>query len=358
MTNLLPSPQELKEKFPLANNEKQFLFFSRQKAQKIVEGIGDTLAVIVGPCSIHDPEAALEYATRLKYLTEKLSLFIVMRVFFEKPRTTIGWKGLLYDPYLNGTHDITAGLYATRELLVKLTQMKIPIATEFVDPIVAPYFEDLITWGFIGARTSSSQPHRQLASGFPFPVGIKNALDGDITPAIHGVIAARSPHIFAGINNDGSICKKTTFGNPHSHIVLRGSQNGPNYMQATSLYPNNPKNSDLSAPKPWDWSCLGMHGITSKIMIDCSHGNCEKNYETQKEVFLSVLKLLAAGNTQIIGMMLESHLIEGNQALTDDLRYGVSITDPCIGWSMTEELLSEADEQLSISSNVIRFTQS
>ncbi len=342
----MDTPDEIKKKLPISEKQKRFIASSRQTAQQIVEGSNDSIAIIMGPCSIHDTSLALEYARRIKNLAEQSSFFLVMRVYCEKPRTTIGWKGLLYDPYLNGTHDIATGIYLTRELLLKLAEMGVPCATEFLDPIVAPYIEDLITWGFIGARTSSSQPHRQLASSLSIPIGFKNCHAGDIHPAIHGVIAARSSHVFVTVGGDGKICTKKSFGNNASHIVLRGSSEKPNYD----------KKSVQDALK-----AVHLHGIQSRILIDCSHGNSQKKYEKQKEVFLSVMEQIAQGNHSIMGVMLESHLLEGNQALNEDvssLAYGVSITDPCIGWSTTEELLSCGEELLSTSSSLMRFTQS
>ncbi len=342
----MDTPDEIKKKLPLSDKQRRFIESSRKLADQIVNGATETIAIIMGPCSIHDASLALEYARHLKSLAEKSSFFLVMRVYCEKPRTTIGWKGLLYDPYLNGTHDIATGIYWTRELFLQLAEMGVASATEFLDPVVAPYIEDLITWGFIGARTSSSQPHRQLASSFSFPVGFKNCHAGDVNPAIHGVIAARSPHVFVSVGGDGKICRKKSFGNNSSHIVLRGSSEKPNYD----------KKSVQDVLK-----AVHLHGIQSRLLIDCSHGNSQKKYEKQKDAFLCVMEQIAQGNHSIMGVMLESHLFEGNQALNEDvssLAYGVSITDPCIGWSTTLELLSIAEELISNSSSVIRFTQS
>ncbi len=340
---LLPTPEDVKLAISLSQRGKDFILKSRKEAASIVERSNPRVAIILGPCSIHDPEMALEYARRIKEEALTHSSFLVMRLFFEKPRTTTGWKGLLYDPYLNGTNDIATGLYWTRKLLKEMAELGVPVATEFVDPLVAPYIEDLITWGFIGARTSSSQPHRQLASSFGFPVGFKNALDGDLLSPIQGIIAARSAHAFMAINDEAKLCAKKSFGNAYSHMVLRGATNGPNYDKKTVAGVT---------------QMMHLHGVNSPILIDCAHGNSQKKYEKQKDVFVSVFEQIEEGNKNIIGVMLESNLEEGNQALSEDpasLRYGVSITDSCIGWSDTQELLCSVDSS-SISSSVMRFT--
>ena len=288
---------------------------------------GDIL--IVGPCSIHNLEDALEYGMRLKELANKMeeSCFLVMRAYVEKPRTQIGWKGLLHDPHLNGSEDIACGLSLSRSLLVQLAEMDVPTATEFLTPTLAPYIEDLITWGCIGARTSASQPHRLLASSLPMPIGFKNTVDGNISCAVNGALVAKSPHAFPQISEDGKLCHIKSLGNPHTHIVLRGGSQGPNYSSGSIQ------------------QVLGelrKQELPPRVLVDCSHDNCEGKYFQQRKVFQSVLEQIRGGNSHILGMMLESHLDAGAQiipASVSELQKGVSITDPCLDWSETEELI-------------------
>ncbi|MBX3719786.1 MAG: 3-deoxy-7-phosphoheptulonate synthase [Parachlamydiales bacterium] len=335
----LPSIQEIKQLFPIHSHHMQFIAESRIHAKAILNGTDKRKVVIVGPCSIHDKNAAIEYAKRFKKLSHEVSksLFLVMRVYVEKPRTITGWKGLIYDPHLDGSHDIQTGLIWTRELMMALTEMKVPIATEFVDPLAAYYVQDLITWGFIGARTSASQPHRQLASALKIPTGFKNSTDGNLDHAVNGVISAKTSHCFMNIDEEGHLCSVQSDGNPWSHIVLRGSQETPNYDAASvRLALQKLKNAHLS----------------ERIMIDCSHGNCQKDHEKQASVFRSVFEQIEGGNDSIFGAMLESHLESGSQLLPEDpalLRYATSITDPCIDWQTTEELIYSASEGLSSS---------
>jgi len=342
----LPSPDEVKKKVPLPERCEEFVFSARKQARKMLFG-DPRLVFIVGPCSIHDPLSAIEYARCFKELSEKVekTCFLVMRFYPEKSRTTIGWKGLLYDPYLDGSHDIETGLLWTRELLVHLAALQIPVATEFVDPMTAPYFDDLITWGFIGARTSSSQPHRQLASSLSFPIGFKNATDGNLEVAIQGILSARTRHAFLGLDSHGKVAKIQSEGNPLTHLVLRGGLDGPNY-DASSV--------DKALQQ------LEEYQVSSRILIDCAHDNCQKQYEKQKDVFTAVLEQILDGNESIFGMMLESHLESGQQLFQSNgspTHSSVSITDPCIGWSLTEELLLSADSMLSSSSStIISFT--
>lgn len=328
----LPSPAEVFKQFPLTENERCFIQETRETAKGIVLGKDPRKALIVGPCSIHDRESALEYAERFKELSQdvKNSCFLVMRVYVEKPRTTTGWKGLLYDPHLDGSHDIKTGLMWTRELLVELARMRIPAATEFVDPLPALYFQDLVSWGFIGARTSSSQPHRQFASSLNMPIGFKNSTDGNLDTAIHGVYSAKTPHASMHIDSDGKLCAMQTEGNPYSHIVLRGASDFTNY-------------DSLSVRRALDR--LRKSHLPERLMIDCSHGNCQKRFEKQQEVFQAVLEQIEKGNDRIFGMMLESHLEAGNQPLPEDpslLKKTVSITDPCLDWNTTAELIYSA----------------
>ncbi len=289
----------------------------------------------MGPCSIHDPKVALDYAAHLKTIFEKTeNFFPVMRVFLEKPRTHKGWKGLIYDPHLNGTNDIGSGLEIARKLLLDLAELEIPCATELLEPLALPYFEDLITWGMIGARTSASQPHRQLASGLPFPIGFKNGIHGELDVAIHGILSARDAHTYLSMNREGSICAKKTEGNPYAHLVLRGSEHSINY---------DPKSIHNAS------EALLSHHLEAHIVIDCSHGNSKKDHRLQSKAFQSTIEQISQGNTSISGLMLESHLSEGKQPIAplSSLQYGVSITDSCIGWKETESLILSADEILS-----------
>jgi 3-deoxy-7-phosphoheptulonate synthase len=339
----LSSPQEIRQLFPLSSAGAQFIAFARAQAKQIVLGKDHRKAIIVGPCSIHDRKSALEYAIRFKQLAQKVekSCLLVMRVYVEKPRTITGWTGWLYDPHLDGSHQIETGLRWTRELFTTLVEMGIPIATEFVDPLTAFYFHDLITWGFIGARTSASQPHRQLASALPMPVGFKNSTDGNLDLAIHGIIAAQAPHRYIQVGQEGRLCSAQSEGNPFSHLVLRGAHDLPNYDD---------ESVQIALEK------LKQTRLNSRLMIDCAHGNSQKRHENQREVFKTVLEQIGSGNDKILGMMLESHLESGNQPLSENpamLEYGVSITDPCIDWEVTEELVYSADESFSSSGSIL-----
>lgn len=330
-----PSPKELKRAFPHDATTLDFIARSRKTAAEIVSGEDRRLAILVGPCSIHDVESAFIYADKLADLAEHVgeSCFLVMRVCVEKPRSGRGWKGLLYDPHLDGSHEIENGLKLSRRLFLELARRGVPAVTEFVDPVVAPYFDDLVTWGLIGARTSSSQPHRQLASSLPFPVGFKNGLDGEIEPILHSLHSAAAPHTFLKIDEDAKLSVTESSGNPAAHLVLRGSLSHPNYESSFVEY-----------------ACkqLSLQGLPDRLMIDCAHGNSQKEYLRQKEVFLNVLSQIEQGNQNIMGLMLESYLHAGNQLLSDgEMLSGVSITDPCIDWSTTEELILSADSRIS-----------
>ncbi len=337
-----PSPKELKAELPLAPQERDFIEYSRKIVQKIISGEDKRLALIIGPCSIHQVDAALNYAEQLAKLTHRVheSCFLVMRVYVEKSRTATGWKGMLYDPYLDGSHALETGLRESRKLFLELAKRKIPTAMEFVDPLASFYLDDLVTWGFIGARTAYSQPHRQLASSLSCPVGFKNGLDGDIGQSLHSLIAAASPHTFLSCDEEGRLSSTTSRGNPWVHLVLRGSLTQTNY---DALSVNNA------------CSKLSSRNLRPRLLIDCAHGNCQKVHEKQKEVFGAVIEQVQNGNEQIMGLMLESHLYAGNQSLSDDelsLKYGVSITDPCLDWASTEELILSADELLSAPNNL------
>ncbi|HSX10528.1 MAG TPA: 3-deoxy-7-phosphoheptulonate synthase [Chlamydiales bacterium] len=329
----LPTPSQIKHELPLIARD--FIADARRTAQKILERKDERLVVIVGPCSIHDSESALEYARRLKKLTPEIerSFFPIMRLFIEKPRTRLGWKGMLYDPHLDGTNDIAAGLRKSRELFLQIADLGVACATELLEPIATPYFDDVVVWGLIGARTSASQPHRQMASGLHFPVGFKNDFRGELDVAIAGILTSRIPHSHIGINARGHVAALETRGNPLSHLVLRGSESSPNY---------DPE-SIANALRE-----LREHRLEQRLIIDCSHGNCRKDHRRQGEVFASVVEQ-AVENKAIAGLMLESHLFEGKQPLGDArslLNYGVSITDPCLDWEQTSSLL----RSMSISS--------
>ncbi|HSW87442.1 MAG TPA: 3-deoxy-7-phosphoheptulonate synthase [Rhabdochlamydiaceae bacterium] len=333
----IPSPKELKEILPLSANQSKFISSKRSIARDVLLGRDKRMVIVAGPCSIHDLSAAKEYAQRFKELSQKVknSCLLIMRVYFEKARTCMGWKGFLYDPHLNGSNDIQAGLYLARKLLLELADMHIPAATEFVDPLLTPYIEDLICWGFIGARTCASQPHRQLASHLSLPIGFKNSTDGNLDDAINGVLSARAPHSFLHVDEDGRLSAIESQGNALTHIVLRGSNELPNY---------DPKSVNAAVEK------LALAHLTPRLLIDCSHGNCQKQFIKQKEAFSSVVQQMQ-DNEKIMGVMLESHLEKGNQLLSEEpssLRYAVSITDPCIDWTTTEELILSAHSALDI----------
>lgn len=330
----LPAPIELMRRLPLASEEKDFIEKSRRTICRILDGTDSRLILIVGPCSIHDLSAAKEYASRLQNLIEVFSdiFFIVMRAYFEKPRTALGWKGLLYDPHLDGSNDISTGMLWTRELLLDIAKMRIPIASEFLDPVSSRYFGDLVSWACIGARTSSSQIHRQMASGFPMPVAFKNSTDGNIKTAINGILTAQAKHSFIGLNDEGKISQIRTEGNPYGHLVLRGGETNSNYDQE----------SIAKALRG-----LKNASLPPRVIVDCSHGNSNRNYELQAAVFESVLQQWNAGNQSIRGMILESHLHAGNQHFTKPLKYGVSLTDPCLDWESTRQLIAWGHAQKS-----------
>ena len=339
----LPSPHEIKTQRPASRKIEAFITQARETARQIIHGKDPRKALIVGPCSIHDCKSAIAYAERIKALSLEVdsTCFLVMRAYVEKPRTSTGWKGLLYDPHLDSSNDINTGIMWTRELLLTLAEMQVPCATEFVDPLAALYFEDLITWGFIGARTSASQPHRQFASGANMPLGFKNSIDGNLICAINGVLSAQSAHSLMHIDTHGKLCAIQTMVNPLSHIVLRGACEFTNY-DAASVY--------------LAMQMLRKSHLLERLMIDCSHGNSQKRAEKQPEVFHSVLEQIEKGNSGIFGLMLESHLKSGNQPLTTDpslLEHDISITDPCLCWDATEELIHSADRAFSATSQKV-----
>ena len=320
---LLPPIAHLYE-LPLTHQAAQLVTETRQEISDLVHGHNNRLLVIIGPCSIHDPKAALEYAQRLLPLKKKYAqeLLIVMRVYFEKPRTTVGWKGLINDPFLNGTFDINFGLRQARKLLLELNNIGIPASTEFLDMITPQYYADLISWGAIGARTTESQVHRELASGLSCPVGFKNGTDGNLKIAIDAIGAASHPHHFLSVTKTGHSAIVHTTGNPDCHAILRGGKE-PNYSS---------KHVQAAVQK------LQQAGVSPKLMIDCSHANSRKEFARQMEVAQDIATQIQNGEQNIMGVMVESHLVEGRQ--DNPVVYGQSITDACIGWDTTEQLLA------------------
>ena len=328
----LVTPRVLKKELFATPDILNTVVETRQAIRDILTGKDQRLLVVVGPCSIHDPKAALEYAERLARLRSELSrdLLILMRVYFEKPRTTIGWKGLIYDPHMDGSADIAHGLRTARHLLLEINAMGVPTATEMLDPIVPQYTADLVSWVAIGARTTESQTHRQMASGLSMPLGFKNGTDGNIQVAVDAMESARHPHSFLGIDEDGHIAIVRTSGTEWGHLILRGSATGPNY-DAASIRD----------------ACLRMTArkLRPAVMVDCSHGNAGKKFAVQEKVWKETLAQRKDGNTAIMGMLVESNLFEGNQPIPADLstlRYGVSVTDECVNWETTERLLRTA----------------
>ena len=333
----LLSPRELKTLLPSTEAAAATVARSRERIIRILRQEDPRLLVVIGPCSIHERKSALEYAQRLSALRKELagSLEIVMRVYFEKPRTTIGWKGLINDPHLDGSQDIETGLKIARELLLEIVGLGLPTATEFLDPIVPQYIADLVSWAAIGARTTESQTHREMASGLSMPVGLKNSTDGSLQVAIDAMGATRHQHSFLGINEDGVTSIVRTTGNPHAHVVLRGGRAKTNY-DAESIRAAEEK--------------LISEKLQPVLMVDCSHANSEKKFARQEEVWHSVIQQRVEGTRSLIGLMVESSLMEGNQPIPQnvkDLRYGVSITDSCIGWETTERMLRWGAEALS-----------
>ncbi len=327
----LVTPSQLKKELPVSETVSSHVAESRDIIKNIMDGKDHRLAIVIGPCSIHDPEAALDYAKRLKVLAEKLddTLYIIMRAYFEKPRTTVGWKGLINDPNLDGTFDIDKGIRVGRKLLIDLSELGLPLATEALDPISPQYIQDLISWSAIGARTTESQTHREMASGLSGPVGFKNGTDGGLTVAINAMQSVSHSHSFLGINENGEVSIVNTKGNGYGHLVLRGGNGLPNYDAA---------NIALSE------EALTSAKLMHNIMVDCSHENSSKKPERQVTVAEDSTKQILDGNNSIMGLMIESNIGWGNQkvpANLKDLEYGVSITDACIDWETTEKALTD-----------------
>ena len=328
----IPAPRYFLKEIPLTDEMSDLVLKSRQEIRDVLNGKDDRLLAIVGPCSIHDPKAAHEYAAKLAAVKKELEdrLVVVMRVYFEKPRTTIGWKGLINDPDLDGQFNIRKGMWLARKVLADVLSLGLPAATEWLDPITPQYICDLISWGAIGARNTESQVHRELASGMSMPIGFKNATDGSIKPAADSCFAAAFEHHFLSINLDGRVISAETKGNPDCHLVLRGSSHGPNYdTESVAKALADLKVSKASGPS--------AHGI----VIDAAHGNCGKNEVREAEVIENIASRIAAGEQGISGIMMESFLKAGNQkpAPLDQLEYGKSITDACVPWERTEQLL-------------------
>jgi 3-deoxy-7-phosphoheptulonate synthase len=325
----LPAPALLIHEIPRSDAQEEFVAEARQQVRQIIWHRDPRLLLVVGPCSIHDPAAGLEYAARLHRLGQRVreKAYLVMRCYFEKPRTSLGWKGLILDPHLDGSDDIFEGLRIARRFLRDVIALGLPTATELLDPITPQYIADLICWSAIGARTTQSQTHRQMASGLSMPLGFKNATPGTIEPAIHAIQAARQPQTFLGISGDGVASAVSTTGNRDCHIVLRGGDQGPNYS------PSHVAQAER---------LLAQAGLDPVMMIDCSHGNSRKDLNRQAEVLQSIVAQRASGSTSIVGAMLESNLVAGSQPLPQppgNLVYGQSITDPCIDWETTERLV-------------------
>ncbi len=323
----LAPPSHLLREFPASDRAAATTFDARQAIHRVLHGADDRLLVVVGPCSIHDYDAAIDYATRLAAVKRELAsdLIVVMRVYFEKPRTTVGWKGLINDPHLDDSYKINEGLRLARRILVEINELELPAGTEYLDMITPQYIADLIAWGAIGARTTESQVHRELASGLSCPVGFKNGTDGDVRIAVDAIKAASAPHHFLSVTKGGHSAIVHTAGNEDCHIILRGGRT-PNFDAASV-----------------EATCkeLAGAGLAAKLMIDCSHANSQKSYERQVDVAREVARQIAEGDERVFGAMLESHLNAGRQDLVPgkDLLYGVSITDACIGWDSTVEVL-------------------
>lgn len=333
---VLITPADIKQALPLSDRARETVLSGRQTVYDILDRKDHRFMVVIGPCSIHNVDEAKEYAQRLKKLADEVSdtLYVVMRVYFEKPRTTVGWKGLINDPYLNDSFKIEEGLQIGRKLLLDVAEIGLPTATEALDPISPQYLQDLVSWSAIGARTTESQTHRELASGLSSAVGFKNGTDGGLTVAINALQSVSSPHRFLGINFDGRVSIIHTKGNPYGHVVLRGGGDKPNYDSVSIAMAEQE---------------LRKSGVPTNIMVDCSHANSNKNHELQPLVLDNVANQIVDGNKSIIGVMVESNLNPGNQPMTKDvadLKYGVSITDACIGWDITEQSLRDLRNKL------------
>jgi 3-deoxy-7-phosphoheptulonate synthase len=334
--DVLDTPASIKSDLPLTERGERTVIEGRRTCEQILDRRDHRMMVVVGPCSIHDPAAAMDYARRLKALADQVkdTLFVVMRVYFEKPRTTTGWKGLINDPHMDDSFDIDAGLRLARKLLIDINELGLPTGTEALDPISPQYLGDLIAWSAIGARTTESQTHREMASGLSTPVGFKNGTDGSLTVAINALQSVLKPHSFLGIDQSGQVAVIRTRGNAYGHMVLRGGDKGPNYDSVTVALVE----KDLNKAK-----------LLCNVVIDCSHANSNKDHNLQPLVLNDCVHQILEGNKSIVGVMLESNIGAGNQKLTSDLsqlKYGVSVTDACIDWDTTEKILREARDKL------------
>ena len=336
-TEALITPRVLKQELPVSESLAATVAGARAVIRDIISGRDHRLLCIVGPCSIHDPVAAMDYAQRLVKLAAAIAdrIYVVMRVYFEKPRTTVGWKGLINDPHLDGSYDLAEGLRQARKLLLDLNRLGMPAATELLDPIIPQYIADLISWTAIGARTTESQTHREMASGLSMPVGFKNSTEGNLQIAVNAIESARHPHAFLGINQDGVTAVVRTTGNPDTHVVLRGGSKAPNY--------------DAGSIRQCE-ELLIKAALPPRLMVDCSHAQTNKDYTRQPGVLAALVEQLCSGNRTIMGVMLESNLGSGNQPLVGErakLKYGISITDPCIDWPTTEQCVTAAARMLA-----------
>lgn len=329
----LPTPAELRARLPLSAELAHRVEAQRSAIRSVLNGKDDRLLVITGPCSLHDPDSAIEYAERLAELQAQVDdqLLLVMRAYVEKPRTTIGWKGMLYDPHMDGTGDMAEGLALSRGLMLSILEQGLPVANELLQPLAAGYLDDLLGWAAIGARTSESQVHREMVSGLDLPVGFKNGTDGSLAIACDAMRSAAHPHQHFGVDEHGRSALVQTEGNPDTHLVLRGGHAGPNYEPSAIAQAR---------------TVLDRQGVEARLIVDCSHANSGKNPLRQPEVLASVVQQRVAGNRALRGVMLESHLFDGCQPLSGSLQYGVSVTDGCLGWSATQQALLAAAEQL------------
>ena len=330
----VPAPYELVNKYPINDQISKLVYGTRNEISQILHNKDDRIFVVVGPCSIHDPESAIEYATKLANASKEFdeNLLLIMRVYFEKPRTTVGWKGLINDPDINETYNISKGVEIARKLLIDIAEIGLPAGTEFLDPISPQYVTDIISWGAIGARTAESQIHRELASGLSCPIGIKNGTDGSLKAAIDGIQAANHSHVFLGATKEADIAMLKTAGNNDAHIILRGGK-VPNYDEESV-------ENTLTALKEAE--------VNESIMIDASHGNSQKQFKQQIPVIDSICDQVNKGNDNIKGIMIESHLNEGNQKISEKLKYGQSITDACMGWEDTMSCLQKLNDAINI----------
>jgi len=332
---LLSSPAEIIKENPASQQVTEFIAKSRQEVIDILERRDNRKIMIVGPCSIHNEQEALEFAANIKSIQDKVSdkILLVMRVYFEKPRTTVGWKGLIYDPDLNDSYNFDKGLRLARKILLDVAEMGVPAATELLDPIITQYIADLVSWGAIGARTTESQTHRQMVSGVSMPIGFKNATNGNLTVAVDAIKSASHPHSFLGVLQDGRTGIFQTNGNPHCHVVLRGGSDGPNFGSEYTAFTR---------------EVMKKAGLTPNIIVDCSHANSGKDPMKQPNVMHDLLKQIGEGNNDIVGFMLESNLFSGNQKVVEGqpLKPGISITDGCLGWEETANLINEMYQSL------------